>query len=308
MLTSAKHQILQRVFDRFFTWRVSEFTGSQLIALDYPVAPRPRYLPATAAHPELWAWFDRQRTSCEATLDLIARWQPELEAIAPEPGAADAPHWNNQFFTGLDGMSLYALVADRRPSRIVEVGSGNSTKFAAHAIRAQGLSTHLTSIDPNPRAQIDRLCHRVVREPLERVDTRLFAELDAGDFLFVDSSHRSFTNSDVSMFFLEVLPRLAPGILVHVHDVFLPWDYPAEWSFRYYSEQYLLACWILANPDSLRLVASNAFASYDAALRASVVRLIGPTKLAYMLEPAFNCGLVPGLLGMSIWFETVGRR
>jgi hypothetical protein len=307
MLTSIKRQTLQTIFDRLFSWRVGEFTGSQLVALDYPVDPRPRYSPDTAPHPELWTWFDRQRDSCQSTLDLIARSRPQLEAISADPTSPSEPYWNNQWFSALDGMALYALVANRKPAHVIEVGSGNSTKFAARAIRDHGLSTRLTSIDPSPRAEIDALCQRVVRQPLERVDSTLFAELVRGDILVVDNSHRAFTNSDVTTFFLEILPRVPAGVLVHVHDIFLPWDYPTEWSSRYYSEQYLLACWMLANPDRVRLVASHAFASYDPALRSAVVDLLRGSRLAFMLEPSFVYGGVPGLLGTSIWIETAGR-
>ncbi len=307
MFTTLKAKTLRWLFDRLFAWRVGEFTGSQLVALDYRVDARPRSSPSTAPHPELGAWFDRQRESCQATLDLIARVRPRLEAISLDAAAPIEPYWNNQWFSALDAMALYALVASRQPARLIEVGSGNSTKFAARAIRDGGLPTRITSIDPSPRAEIDGLCDRVVREPLERVGLDLFDGLRPGDILVVDNSHRSFMNSDVTTFFLEVLPRLPPGVLVHVHDIFLPWDYPREWASRFYSEQYLLACWLLANPERLRLVASNAFASYDPQLRASVERLVGGTPLAFMLAPSFLYGGVAGLLGTSIWLETAGR-
>ena len=117
-------------------------------------------------------------------------------------------------------------------------GSGDAAKFARRAIQDHGLPTYLTSIDPQPRASIDRSCDRVVRSPLEEVDQQ-FAELQAGDFLFIDSSHRTFTNSDVTILFMNLLPRLRDGVVVHLHDIFWPFDYPPEWNDRYSSEQYL---------------------------------------------------------------------
>ncbi len=77
------------------------------------------------------------------------------------------------------------------------------------------------------------------------MDLALFRELQAGDVLFIDSSHRCFMNSDVTVLFLEVLPNLPPGVLVQVHDIFIPYDYPREWVERYYAEQYLLSCYLL---------------------------------------------------------------
>ena len=97
--------------------------------------------------------------------------------------------------------------------------------FARHAIRTGNLKTTIMSIDPKPRAEIDSLCDRVMRLPLELCDLNLFRELEPGDILFFDGSHRIFANSDVTVFFIEVLPRLKPGVLVHVHDIFLPADY-----------------------------------------------------------------------------------
>src|SRR5262249_8929981 len=135
MVTTIKRRTLRWLFDRLFAWRVAEFTGSQLIALDYPVDARPRFSPSTTPHPELGAWFARQRGWCQATLVLVAQALPCLEAIRAEASARGEPYWNNQWFSALDAMALYTLVSHRRPPRIVEVGSGNSTKFAARAVR-----------------------------------------------------------------------------------------------------------------------------------------------------------------------------
>jgi Methyltransferase domain len=139
-----------------------------------------------------------------------------------DPAEALAPFWNNIYFTALDAAALTGLLLSRRPRRYLEIGSGHSTKFAAHAIRSAALPTTISSIDPRPRADIDALCHRKIRAPLERCQLALFDELEAGDFLFFDGSHRIFQNSDVTAFFLDVVPRLKRGVLVHVHGIFLP--------------------------------------------------------------------------------------
>jgi hypothetical protein len=214
-----------------------------------------------------------------------------------------SPTWKNKWFSGLDAMALYAIVASRHPRRIIEVGSGHSTKFAARAIRDHRLETELVSLDPKPRAVIDQLCDRIVRSRVEKADLALFDELVAGDILFIDGSHRVYTSSDVTILFLRVVPRLRPGVILHVHDILLPWDYPAEWTSRYYSEQYLLASWLLAQPARFRLLMSNAFVSFDPELRREARELFAGSPLAYMLAEQYRTGDVRGLSGGSLWLE-----
>jgi hypothetical protein len=155
-----------------------------------------------------------------------------------------------------------------RPRQYVEIGSGNSARFARRAIRDQCLRTQITSIDPNPRDAVECICDFCVRTPLEDVDLNFFQDLQAGDIVFFDGSHRILTNSDVAVFFLEVFPYLKPGVLVQIHDIHLPCDYPAEWSYRFYSEQYLLAALLLSKTSSFRVLLPNAFISHDDKLKA----------------------------------------
>jgi hypothetical protein len=149
----------------------------------------------------------------------------------------------------------------------MEIGSGQSTKFAARGRRDGQLETQIMSIDPEPRAAVDELCDRVLRVPLEAADTSVFRELSDGDVLFFDGSHRIFMNSDATVFFLEVLPQLPKGVLVGVHDVFLPYDYPHEFATRYYSEQYLLAAHLLARNPALEPVLPTYYATRHPELR-----------------------------------------
>jgi hypothetical protein len=158
------------------------------------------------------------------------------------------PAWSNDFIPGLDAAALYAFTRSRTPSRYIEIGSGNSTKFVAHAKRDGALDTSIVSVDPLPRAEIDQLCDRVIREPLETTSLSPFSELQAGDIVFVDGSHRVFMNNDVVTFFLDLLPGLAAGVLIGIHDIYLPYDYPLQIADRLYSEQYVLAAYLLAAP------------------------------------------------------------
>lgn len=155
------------------------------------------------------------------------------------------PFWENVWFNGFDAISLYTLLVTNNPKFYIEIGSGNSTKFARLAITNHNLQTKIISIDPSPRANIDLICDQVIRQPLEDVDLNVFNQLSEGDIIFTDNSHRSFQNSDVTVFFTEVMPLLNSGVIYGFHDIFLPFDYMPGWEGRYYNEQYMLQTYLL---------------------------------------------------------------
>lgn len=196
-----------------------------------------------------------------ANLHDMKRLQPVVER-ALGGGLPFAIDWRNHFIPALDGLSLMraALAAG---STYLEIGSGNSTLFARAALLHENKATRIVSIDPMPRADIDAICDEVIRSPLEEVDLSLFDRLQPGDTLFVDNSHRSFMNSDVTVFMLDVLPRIPAGVLVGIHDIFLPYDYFDTWADRGYNEQYLLACYLLANPHYFELELANYWISSE---------------------------------------------
>jgi hypothetical protein len=173
----------------------------------------------------------------------------------------------------LDLIVLYSTVVSQSPRTYIEVGSGCSTAFVRHAVRRHDLGTRIVSIDPEPRAEIDRLCDEIIRSPLEDVDPAVFGDLQPGDVFFLDGSHRCFTNSDVTVAFLELLPRLPAGVVVGIDDIYLPYDYPPDWSNRFYSEQYVLAAWLLGGGRGLDLRCANYFASVDRSLSGIVAPL-----------------------------------
>lgn len=265
----------------------------QTLFLDYQVAFRPRF-PVGKPHPELFQIINKGRDRYAEHLQNILKHQPVLQAISKTPDEANPlhPNYNNGFFPGLDLVALYSLLGHYQPKQYWEVGSGNSTKVAAKAVKDLGLDTHITSIDPMPRADIDQLAHTVIREPLENTDLDRFSQLEANDILFIDNSHRCLPNSDVTVVFLELLPRLKPGVVVHIHDIYLPYDYPQFMADRFYSEQYLLATWLLANPDSFEVLMPNFFISEE-------------KDLAGILDPLWNHPNLQGVEqhGGSFWMR-----
>jgi hypothetical protein len=230
----------------------------------YPVDPVSRWGYGKPPHPRITEKLERQRTEFEHLLGDFSR-AGEILASVPLDGDPDSiiPYWKNPFFGFLDGAALIAMLICKAPARYLEIGSGNSTKFARYAIQGTNLSTKIVSLDPEPRAQIDALCDTVIRQRLEDCDLSLFDQLEAGDILFFDGSHRVFTNSDVTVFFLELMPQLKPGVIVHIHDVFLPWDYLPDWQKRMYSEQYMLAAMLLCPKPPFKVLLPNWFVGQD---------------------------------------------
>jgi hypothetical protein len=193
---------------------------------------------ASAPYDAIETLFAAHRAAFEAVLDLIDSTGPSLEAIArkelPAGWDGPTPRFDQAWFPTLDACAAYALVRHHRPKRIVEVGSGHSTRFLAAALEDGAI----TAIDPAPRADISRLPRvSVVPRTVHNADPQVFAALAAGDVLFIDSSHILMPGSDVDLLFGRVLPMLPTGALVHIHDIALPDDYPLEWAWRNYNEQ-----------------------------------------------------------------------
>lgn len=182
------------------------------------------------------------------------------------------------FYDGLDGATWHALLRHVRPRRVVELGSGVSTLIGAAALErnaADGAPAELRVFDPYPRAPTEAgIGHgRLERIPAERVPLEVFDELAAGDVLFVDTTHVVTTGGDVVRIFLEILPRLAPGVLVHVHDVLLPYDYHRMWFENgwYWNEQYLVQALLQGNPEwELVLPNHHLHRDHEDAVRAAV--------------------------------------
>ena len=171
--------------------------------------------------------FERHEAQFLGLLDLVNSDRAALEGLAPL--------LHQSWFPALDAAVAFTLVRTRAPRRIIEVGSGHSTRVLS---RAAARGTEILAIDPKPRADIGGLPGvQVALSTLQATPLELFDTLAAGDVLFVDSSHILMPGSDVDLLFNRILPRLPAGALVHIHDIFLPFDYPPSWGWRNYNEQ-----------------------------------------------------------------------
>jgi len=172
-------------------------------------------LPPAGARPPYPAIEARLAAATPAFLERLASLALHREALAGIGAAPPpAPRWAQDWFPRLDAAIAYALTRDRRPARIVEVGSGHSTRFFARAIADGGIATRLTAIDPAPRAQLSGLAVEWLRDAVPGVGMAPFAALAAGDFLFIDSSHVLMPGSDVDFLVNRLLPSLPPGVMI----------------------------------------------------------------------------------------------
>jgi Methyltransferase domain len=304
-MTLTGHRALyHRVRGRVGTWRRlqyqrwspklvakgAEMGGTTAALLEYPFEPQARWGWGKPPHPLVAAILAEGVDRYAQTAKELHDHLPNLSKIPrdPEPGR---PCWVNGYWTGLDAVLQYAAIADRRPTTYIEIGSGNSTLFARQAIVDHGLSTKIVSVDPNPRADVDASCDSMYRVPLEQMDLSVFDQLRSGDVMLLDGTHTVFMSSDAVVAVLDILPRLRSGVLVGIHDVFLPWDYPPEWARRWYGEHFLLAAMLLAG-------------ARDWTVTFPTWHVCKETSIADSLDAVWEViGDPPGRTGSSLWLE-----
>ena len=200
--------------------------------LDFQVAPYPAILDL----------FDAARPQFQSFINEMSRLEANM--LATRSGA-DNLDWNVNFIPPLDGAAIYTGVAIFRPRRIIEVGSGTSTHFMTRAISDWDLGTQMVCIDPAPRTEISALPVTFKRRVLRPQDADIASELTAGDILFIDSSHILQQGIDCDILMSRIFPILKTGVIVHMHDIFLPYGYPPKWLPYRFNEQQALIPWLI---------------------------------------------------------------
>ena len=234
--------------------------------LGVSVTPSHFYFPV----PSLKSLQDKNWSACRpcATLDFrlseqIQRLHREFLPFASEWEFPEGPtsdtrefHFNNGFFERVDAEVAHSIVRQYKPRRIIEVGSGNTTLLLTAALRkniAEGYPGELISIEPAPASFLKEGVPGVaqmIERPVQKVPLELFRTLQANDILFIDSSHVVSMDSDVVHECLRILPELAPGVLIHFHDIFTPLDYPKKFvvtNLCFWCEQYMLEAFLAFN-------------------------------------------------------------
>jgi hypothetical protein len=248
---------------------------TRIVIDDYLYSPRRRRYEGTVAGSKIITLLERYKAEYIEWLNAILSYKNEFLSIPKHADDEFTPFWFNGWIPGLDAMLLYTLIRKNNPRTYIEVGSGNSTKFVNRAIQDGNLRTKIISIDPQPRTEIDILCDEIIRAPLEDVDQEIFNILNRDDILFIDNSHRVFSNSDTTVALTEIIPALKDGVLYGLHDIYLPYDYPEEWLDRFYSEQYLFGMYLLGGCDGDHLVFPGIYVSLSQAYAEAIGEIFG---------------------------------
>ena len=186
-----------------------------------------------------------------------------LEKPAPFPDERQDEltfFYKNENFKSGDACAWWAMILLQQPRRILEVGAGYSTLIAREAIAALPHACRHICIEPYEQPWLEDCDAEIIRQPVERCDPSLFDQLEEGDILFIDSSHMIRPGGDVLFEYLQILPRLKKGVLVHIHDIFTPRDYLPEWLHqenKFWNEQYLLEAFLTLNRDFEVVLALN---------------------------------------------------
>ncbi len=204
-------------------------------------------------------------------LDLLRmhfpKFRDEYEQFPTKPtGEAGRFYLRKRPFGGTDALVAYCIIRHFQPRLIIEVGSGYSSLLIAEAA-AKINACSLICVEPFPCDFLSKgfpCLKALLAKKVEEIELDFFSQLEAGDILFIDSSHTVKIGGDVNYLFLEVLPRLKPGVIVHVHDIFLPFEYRRDWvmdEFRFWTEQYLLQAFLTFNSE-FEVLMANSYLSY----------------------------------------------
>ena len=235
-------------------------------------------------------------------------------AFSPSCDEHSGYHYNNGFFEAVDAEMAYYFVREYKPTRIVEIGSGFSSCVLALALQRNyeldGIKGKLTSIDPFPSRVPSRYFDgiRIIPKRIQDVHLEEFTSLAPGEVLFIDSSHVVSTGNDVVREYLEILPRLQPGVIVHVHDIFLPADYPRDMVIKnltFWSEQYLLQAFLTFNRAFEVLWGSSAMQIFHPA---EMEAAFPQWNHSYRTMPGGARRFVPTMDGERVWPSSFWMR
>lgn len=189
-------------------------------------------------------------------IDVLASYSGEMEKyqLQRQPGKLEF-YWKNTAFGYGDAILYYSIIRHRKPRRVIEIGSGFSTLLAVDALASNGEGT-LTCIEPYPMDFIETLAEDgtidLLRDKVQNINLDLFSSLEAGDILFIDSTHVSKTGSDVNHEIFQIFPLLRSGVMIHAHDIFFPYEYPARWLNElnlFWNEQYVIMAFLMYNSN-----------------------------------------------------------
>jgi predicted O-methyltransferase YrrM len=301
---------------RFRWFAAGVFRVCQKLGIN--VTPRHFYWPI----PDLDVLSQKDWTACSLSDGVILQLDKQLRLLETEllPFCAECNfpeeetecehefHFNNRFFERVDAEIAYALVRYLRPRRIVEIGGGQTTRLLAATVRRnaeeEARGGELVAIEPRPDPVLKRGfpgLSTLQTQRVQQVPMEMFTALEEGDILFIDSSHVVAIDSDVIHEYLRILPKLKPGVVIHVHDIFMPADYPRKFvmtNLCFWGEQYLLEAFLSYNHAFEVLWASSAMQLFH---RAKLERYFPGWAGSYLRMPRALRFFTPTLDGSNVW-------
>ena len=208
-----------------------------------------------------------ESTQLELLRKHFEKFRDEYERLPRSPAEENRFYVNNTLFGGVDALVAYCMVRHFQPELVIEVGSGFSSLVLGEAAE-KNKGSSLICIEPFPRKFLRDgfpTLQSLIEKKVQDIEVEFFSQLKSGDILFIDSSHTVKMGGDVNYLFLEVLPRLRPGVIVHVHDIFLPFEYRRDWVLdecRFWTEQYLLQAFLALNSEFEVLMANSYLKHY----------------------------------------------
>jgi hypothetical protein len=262
----------------------------RLAVLDYPVNPLPLYTPETKPHQLLNEIISANNDTYKTLVERSVQHIDIFKKFPLKFTDNKMPAWENNFFPAFDTVMAYTILEKFRPESYIEIGSGNSTKLANFCRKEEGLNFTITSFDPHPRREIKEIADKWIDNEIQTVPLDYFKNLKPNDVVFLDGSHVLHANSDVMWFFLEILPVIPKGVVIHIHDIFLPYDYPQWVCDRFFSEQYIFAACLLNSPH-YQIIAPNYYILTEKIARSAIEEMWKIPALASVKKH-----------GRSFWF------
>ena len=265
-----------------FTWRFWEFFGVHLV-------PNHFYFPILDSKNLRKYKFD-QKFDTEGIEFNDSRMLDLLEEMGNYRSEYSKYHQVNVYCSNGDGSILYSMLRILKPSRIIEVGSGYSTKVINHArnhnLQESDIDMEITCIEPYPKNVLLDLKAttdiELIKSKVEDLDEHYFEKLNDGDVLFIDTSHVVDIGNDVHFLYLKIIPKVRPGVYIHIHDIRFPYEYPKEWVLterKHWCEQYLLHMFLSYNTNFEVIFASNYIFNLNKELMIS--KLYGLSESSY---------------------------
>lgn len=297
-----KRRYVQRIMDDKTNWAIYDNLkipgfGTNLVRFLFPIysTKNPPNINSISANNQdkVISYFNRFGHLFEEYFELAKERIEIISSQYPvDNNEGELPCINNEFFGVLDAAVLQSMLKKNRPKNYIEIGSGISTKYARALIKEEKLDTKIIAIDPLPRVEIEKICDTLIKAPLESSYAQLLATAEEGDIIFLDGSHYVFPHNDTVIFFFQILSNLPKGVIVHIHDIYLPFDYPALVKSQLWAENYLLYAWILGGGQSIIPLFPTFYLSEK---NAEIMNHLSTVKIMQQT--------IQGTNGYSFWFK-----